>query len=844
MKKLYIILYMMIILCSFAYADMSANRLDYYKNNTVYLTDGLTADDYGLDGNAGILGAGITSTKWSYANTEPKYGGVPFIGSIALNIANASSQAIIDVRNASFTGIWSASFMVFDTVATGFDVRLNFINDDATNFYRFDNGGGFLRATYRAGGVDTEQSACSNFPLEKWFNLTINYTNPANVKMYVNGTICVTATTATHDLRQIQLRNGNDGVANTYYYMDKMWVSNNERPEGGATSPIFSANKTNATSTSPVKDGSIQLNITATDDIDIDTVKLATNISGTLINISSQIFSDLTDTSITAIFNYTVGNKGLISYQYWSNNSNSLTVVSNVMTFTVQNTPPVTPVVTSPYNTEINNTRHINFYSYDNDNDTINYSIYINNTLNITTITNITVWNGSDGYYSLKISSFDGIKSSSNSSEIFFTLDTTAPAITLISINQTYNETYKDNIWINFTIAESSNCSVNSTYWNYTTVFSTGFNWYESTAPSDFYSLRILCYDIAGNSNVLDFYFSKDTVNPTISGQYPNDDNSTSIYNTGSFTLNITFTDNLDLYDYNITINMTNGTSMFTANGLISGTSYKYSSSVTTSTWVNDSFYNIFATVCDSHTDLTVSLANDIVQTDKEINFKFDDADFTITSISGNEFNNNYQKLKDKYTFSFSYSKELKEKVFLLTSPQDITYLPNSKYKGHFVVGHKWIDFENNGEVEVKEILKNQYEITVYNPSNILLFNSIGELNCFSTSYKFYLSKTIISTNESLYSNALLSHTNWFNQEATDTSTLAGVVMIFFLFFVWICMVAITEYSRIPVIGLITAIYGFFLSWLFFTIISAILGVVLAVLNLIYLMRSVMLVQR
>ena len=63
----------------------------------------------------------------------------------------------------------------------------------------------------------------------------------------------------------------------------------------------------------------------------------------------------------------------------------------------------------------------------DIDGDSISYTIYINNTLNITTNINISIWNGSDGVYNLTMTANDSSDVSDNSSVITFTLDTTAP---------------------------------------------------------------------------------------------------------------------------------------------------------------------------------------------------------------------------------------------------------------------------------------------------------------------------------------------------------------------------------------------------------------------------------
>ncbi|MBU1854065.1 MAG: LamG domain-containing protein, partial [Candidatus Omnitrophica bacterium] len=119
---------------------------------------------------------------------------------------------------------------------------------------------------------------------------------------------------------------------------------------------------------------------------------------------------------------------------------------------TVLNSAPSVPVVYSPYDGEVNNTRKIEFSSTDADGDSITYNIYINGTLNITTTSNITVWNGSDGYYNLTVSASDGTNTSANSPVIYFKLDTVIPYynttdITAWGINLTNSIFYFNVTW-------------------------------------------------------------------------------------------------------------------------------------------------------------------------------------------------------------------------------------------------------------------------------------------------------------------------------------------------------------------------------------------------------------
>ena len=76
----------------------------------------------------------------------------------------------------------------------------------------------------------------------------------------------------------------------------------------------------------------------------------------------------------------------VVAYRWYANDSAGNMNMSLLRTFSVANTIPTVPIITSPYDGEVNNSRRIEFYSTDTDGDTITYKIYINNSLNIAEI--------------------------------------------------------------------------------------------------------------------------------------------------------------------------------------------------------------------------------------------------------------------------------------------------------------------------------------------------------------------------------------------------------------------------------------------------------------------------
>lgn len=79
----------------------------------------------------------------------------------------------------------------------------------------------------------------------------------------------------------------------------------------------------------------------------------------------------------------------------------------------------------------------------------------------------------------------------------------------------------------------------------------------------------------------------------------------------------------------------------------------------------------------------------------------------------------------------------------------------------------------------------------------------------------------------------------WFNTDALDTESTAGVFMYFFLIFILAFLVIVSEITKLPFLAFITSIMVFFFSFLFFTKISAIFGVGFVVVGFVYMIRSV-----
>ncbi len=120
-------------------------------------------------------------------------------------------------------------------------------------------------------------------------------------------------------------------------------------------------------------------------------------------------------------------------------------------------------------------------------------------------------------------------------------------------------------------------------------------------------------------------------------------------------------------------------------------------------------------------------------------------SDITIKQTSGEQESSvRYEKLVDRYTIGYGTTEKRETKVFTITSDKKIEIMWDSRYKGHLIIGHNWMDFENGDSdsiVTIRRISDNQVEVTVF--SNNFNFNSLGGLNVIDVFYNFKVDNNV-----------------------------------------------------------------------------------------------------
>lgn len=241
-----------------------------------------------------------------------------------------------------------------------------------------------------------------------------------------------------------------------------LWIQYTTSPPD-TTAPTI--NSTSINDSSIVINEVVSVSVLVSDETQLSSVHCANNITGTLTNISSINFSNSeTSANYSCNFTNTLPRNAVINTVFTVNDSSGNYNQSDVTLYTVQNSAPSTPTIVYPTTALRTNVHPVDVNvtsASDPDSDTITYYFYINDTLNQTSTTNISV-NMSSGTYSINVSAYDGTAFSSNIS-VILELDLTEPFMT---VSTPTSATYDDNITVNITCTDDNVFLLNYTFYN------------------------------------------------------------------------------------------------------------------------------------------------------------------------------------------------------------------------------------------------------------------------------------------------------------------------------------------------------------------------------------------
>jgi len=225
---------------------------------------------------------------------------------------------------------------------------------------------------------------------------------------------------------------------------------------------------------------------------------------------------------------------------------------------------------------------------------------------------------------------------------------------------------------------------------NYTTSFAT-----EQT-----YYYKASCDQGLNNGTTRTFIY--DITSPAITINPNNEFTATNItpdrYN-NNITLDITFTDNIDLFALNVLFTSdVNGSVVynFTNSSLTGLTSYTLLQNIDVSAWPVGNF-TVDVSVSDSHTDKYIKPYKESIK-NKELEFETEHNKVKI--YTDEDSTPSIEKKKDRYEFDFEFTdKTKKDRIFYVECDHELYYLKSSEFSGHLVCFNpgsfdgNWIDY-------------------------------------------------------------------------------------------------------------------------------------------------------
>ena len=368
-------------------------------------------------------------------------------------------------------------------------------------------------------------------------------------------------------------------------------------------------------------------------------------------------------------------------------------------------------------------------------------------------------------------------------------------------------------VWLNWTDSTSSiGATLNYTLYINGTKEWSGLNTsqYQWSIPSEgHYLLRVDVHDngtmVTGNERK----YIYDVTSPA-HGAWSSDistDNST-ITNKNSIWVNVTITDDNQVYAYNASIlyKSNSSTLTYTNKTGLTGTSYRANISFDISSLPDGDYYFRLRSE-DSHTKRAIR--NYAVKKNKLENLEFDTGKYkigiTLLDIQAWDWRKGYYsrkskkslikkfnaiKERDRYVFDLGtritknpyYNYEY---TFLVTSPTEKIHIIKSKYVGHLIIGENWVDFEHEGKRSswTERINDHQVIVHVYSDAETAEFRSLGGLNSLTETLEFTIDRTdptvgvvysAPSSPEYTY-----SQTWSFSDEATDTNGISKAIIEF-----------------------------------------------------------------
>ena len=214
-------------------------------------------------------------------------------------------------------------------------------------------------------------------------------------------------------------------------------------------------------------------------------------------------------------------------------------------------------------------------------------------------------------------------------------------------------------------------------------------------------------------------------------------------------TLNVSFSDDLDLYGMNITITYPNGSVFYNVEELtLNGTGYTFNKTIPISVSQYTNFL-VKIQASDSHTNQMIGNYNPEVLPGR---IKFDTPEGNKITIQSEDAGvmSAYREDSTKYGIGILYQDKTPKPRSFIVSANNYISIRQTKYTAHLVIkgngiNGNWLDFEgSNSKYSIKRLTDTSVMIT-FDSMTDTQFHSIGGLNV-NTKYYTFTKDSILST--------------------------------------------------------------------------------------------------
>ncbi len=351
----------------------------------------------------------------------------------------------------------------------------------------------------------------------------------------------------------------------------------------------------------------------------------------------------------------------------------------------------------------------------------------------------------------------------------------------------------------------------------------------EIVLSQSFTDLNLSCFDnsLENLSSTLLLNITLDTVPPIIFLSDPIDDSSFNKQQVSSIRIRANCTD-VPVFRFNISIRNESTNNLIVSfetkspvNNILA-----IDEQLTISNFAAGSYF-VNYTCSDPHTKRIINDYN-IRKNDSDLSIRYDN-EFRIKYLNNSLEITSYGTKKDisgdRYSFWFKTGKResatKRTFIFQVIGNSQVEYISDSRYKAHFIVGDRWIDFEfgdNDATYSISRITNNNYQVSITTTKTDLNFNSVGDLNIVSVLTTF----NIFSAERP---------TDLYKLGVCPVETLQSSLFFMFMVLLAFLIMIIALFIKNGLLGFLGAILLAILSLFFYTCIFAV-GIVLTGLSI------------